>query len=73
MGSIWAKRSSTARDPKSGEHDDHTAPSDAVARNATRVSTEFGTSATTRSPRPDAGRGQARAGPRDQVAQLGVR
>ena len=51
-GSIWANRSRTARAPKSGEHDDQIAPRLAAARNATSVSTLFGASATTRSPRP---------------------
>ena len=40
------------RRPKSGEHDDHTAPSAAVARNPTSACSELGTSATTRSPAP---------------------
>src|SRR3954447_7241645 len=34
FGSIWANRSTTARGPKSGEQDDHTAPRLAQARNA---------------------------------------
>ena len=38
FGSICAKRSMTEWAPKSGEHDDHTAPSDAVARKAAIVS-----------------------------------
>ena len=58
--------------PKSGEHDDQIAPRLAAARKATRVSTELGASATTRSPATDTGRGQARAGPGDEVAQLAV-
>ncbi len=32
----------TDRAPKSGEHEDHTAPSDAVARNAATVSGALG-------------------------------
>src|SRR5690606_39504120 len=50
-GSICAKRSVTAPAPKSGEHDDHTAPNALVARNATVASGEQGTNAATRSPR----------------------
>ncbi len=38
--------------PKSGEQDDHTAPSAAVARNPTSAWIPFGTNATTRSPTP---------------------
>jgi len=43
LGSIWAKRSTTERAPKSGEQLDHTAPIDAVARNAATASAMFGT------------------------------
>jgi hypothetical protein len=37
LGSIWAKRSVTESAPKSGEAEDQTAPSEAVARKATKV------------------------------------
>jgi hypothetical protein len=42
LGSIWAKRSTTLRAPKSGEHDDQTAPRLAVARKAATASGTFG-------------------------------
>ena len=41
-GSICDHRSTTLRVPNSGAHDDHTAPSDAAARNATIVSGMLG-------------------------------
>jgi hypothetical protein len=43
LGSIWPKRSSTPRTPKSGEQDDHVAPSDAVASMPITASGMFGT------------------------------
>jgi hypothetical protein len=52
FGAICPKRSRTARLPKSGEHDDHTAPMLAVASAATTVSGRFGNQPATRSPRP---------------------
>ena len=42
LGAICPKRSSTPFVPKSGEHDDHTAPSDAAASIATTASGTFG-------------------------------
>ena len=62
-GSNCANRSRTARVPKSGEHDDQIAPRLATARNAANVSTQFGISATTRSPSSYAEPPQARTHP----------
>jgi hypothetical protein len=42
LGSTWAKRSTTLEAPKSGEHDDQTAPSDEAARKPIRAPGEFG-------------------------------
>ena len=42
FGSIWAKRSTTERAPKSGEHDDQVAPIDAHAAKAAIASGMFG-------------------------------
>jgi hypothetical protein len=42
VGSIWTNRSSTARVPKSGAQEDHTAPIEAAPRNATIASGTFG-------------------------------
>ena len=52
VGSICWNRSATLRSPKSGEHDDHTAPMLAVASSAMTASGMFGRYAATRSPRP---------------------
>jgi hypothetical protein len=41
-GSIWPKRSSTPWTPKSGEQDDHTAPTDAAPSTATIASGTLG-------------------------------
>ncbi len=63
-GSIWPKRSSTPCTPKSGEHDDHTAPRLVAPSIATIVSGMLGRYAATRSPAATPGclqrRGHAR-------------
>ena len=50
FGSICRKRSITLDIPNSGEHADHMAPIEAVARNATTVSGMLGIREITRSP-----------------------
>jgi hypothetical protein len=52
FGRIWPKRSTMPSGPKSGEQEDHTAPSDVAASMSTTVSMQFGMIAATRSPRP---------------------
>ena len=49
-GSIWPKRSSTPAAPKSGEQEEKTAPSAAVAAMTATDSGMFGRKAATRSP-----------------------
>jgi hypothetical protein len=76
LGSIWAKRSVTESAPKSGEAEDQTAPSEAVARKATKVLVAGGAG------RLDAGVGRrvlaggggeaGDVGGRDDGAQLGA-
>ena len=50
MGSIWPKRSSTPRVPKSGEHEVQTAPTLALASIAAIACGPFGSQPATRSP-----------------------
>ena len=68
--SIWPKRSSTASTPKSGEHDDHTAPTLAVASIAITASGRFAMNAATRSPWPTPSARNPRGDARDLRAQL---
>ena len=50
LGSICPKRSSAPATPKSGEHEDHTPPTLAVASMPITASGPFGSQAATRSP-----------------------
>ena len=61
LGSIWPKRSSTPRSPKSGEQDDKIAPIEVVASMAAIVSGMFGSIAGDPVADADAGRLEAPA------------
>ena len=52
FGSIWPKRSSTPRSPKSGEQEEKMAPIEVAASMRAMVSGRFGIIAATRSPTP---------------------